>query len=344
MDRFEHGGDTYGLGDVVDYSASLNPLGMPVQIVRALKLATGDFTAYPDPQCRDLVAALAAHEGVPEGHIVVTAGATDAFIRIAAALAPHKALVCTPCYSGYEQALGQVHARVVHHSLVARENFDVTERIVDYIEPEIDMVFLCSPNNPTGRVIPRELLVKILRAADRWGTWVVLDECYLDFAQEHSAVSLLDRYPQLIVVKSFTKTYAMAGVRAGWCVCGLPDVAKGLRDAGMPWAVSTPAQVAGLAALDVPGYIDLTREYVEAEREGLEAALRGMGMLVVPSHANFILFQSPKPLYGPLLERGFVIRRCENFRGLDGTWFRIAVRTADENKRLVAALKGVLAS
>lgn len=344
MDRFEHGGDTYGMGDVIDFSASLNPLGTPVQIVRALKVAAGDFSAYPDPQCRDLVAALADFEDVPADRIVATAGATDAFIRIAATLAPHKALVCTPCYSGYEQALRQTHTRIVHHSLVAREDFDVTERIVDYIEPEIDVVFLCSPNNPTGRVIPRELLCKILREAARWGTWVVLDECYLDFTQEHSAVSLLDRYPQLIIVKSFTKTYAMAGVRVGWCVCGLPDVAKRLQDAGMPWSVSTPAQVAGLAALDVPGYVDLTKEYIEAEREKLQAALVDLGMFVVPSQANYILFQSPKPLYEPLLERGLVIRRCENFRGLDATWFRVAVRTAEENKKLVAALSEVLSS
>ena len=101
--------------------------------------------------------------------------------------------------------------------------------------------------------------------------------------------------------------------------------------------------VAGLAALDVPGYLDLTREYVEAERASLEAALRELGMFVVPSQANFILFQSPRPLYDPLVERGIVIRRCENFRGLDATWFRVAVRTADENRRLVNALKAVLA-
>ena len=341
MERFEHGGDTYGLGDVVDFSASLNPLGMPVQIVRALKVATADFSPYPDPQCRDMVAALAAYEDVPDDHIVPTAGGTDAFIRIVSAFAPHKALVCTPCYSGYEQALRQIHARVVHHSLVARENFELTERFVDYIEPYIDMVFLCSPNNPTGRTISRELLCKILRAADRWGTWVVLDECYLDFTNEHSAVSLLDRYPQLIIVKSFTKTYAMAGIRVGWCVCGAPDVALRLREAGMPWVVSTPSQVAAVAALDIPGYIDLTREYVDAERARLEEALANLGMFVIPSKANFILFQSPQPLYEPLLERGIVIRRCENFRGLDSTWFRVAVRTADENKKLIDALKEV---
>ena len=343
MERFEHGGDTYGLGDVLDFSASLNPLGMPVQIARALKVATPDFSTYPDSQCRDLVNALAEHEEVPADQIVATAGATDAFLRIVTAFAPHKALLCTPCYSGYEQALRTAHTRIVHHSLVAREDFDLTERIVDYIEPDIDMVFLCSPNNPTGRTISRELLCKILRAAARWGTWVVLDECFLDFTDEHSAVSLLDRYPQLIIVKAFTKSFAIAGLRVGWCVCGAPDVAERLRDAGAPWAVSTPAQVAGLAALDVPGYLDLTREYVADERVRLESALREAGMFVVPSQANFILFQSPQPLYEPMLEHGILIRRCENFRGLDGTWYRIAVRAADENKRFITALKAVRA-
>ena len=167
MERFEHGGDTYGLEGVVDFSASLNPLGTPVQIVRALKVAASDFSGYPDPKCRDLKAALAAVENVPADQIVVTAGATDAFERIVTAFAPHKALVCTPCYSGYEQALSKTHTRVVHHSLVAREDFDLTERVVDYIEPDIDMVFLCTPNNPTGRVISRELLCKVLRAMTR---------------------------------------------------------------------------------------------------------------------------------------------------------------------------------
>ncbi len=343
MDRFAHGGDTYGLEGVVDYSASLNPLGTPVQIVRALKVAAGDFTGYPDPLCRDLTAALAQVEGIPADQIVVTAGATDAFERIAMALAPHKALVCTPCYSGYEQALLRVHTRVVHHSLVARENFDLTERVVDYIEPDIDMVFLCTPNNPTGRTISRELLCKVLKAAERWGTWVVLDESYLEFTEEHSAVSLLDRHPQLIVTKTFTKSHAMAGLRVGWCACGLPDVARRLREAGMPWIVSTPSQVAALAALEVSGYLELTREYVAKERAYLETELSKLGMFVIPSHANYILFQSPRPLYEPLLERGFVIRRCGNFRGLDDTWFRIAVRTTEENKRLIAALKEVLA-
>ena len=343
MGRFQHGGDIYGMQGVVDFSASLNPLGMPVQVVRALKVAAASFEAYPDPFCRDLVAALAKKEGVDPDCIVATAGASDAFSRIAAAIKPHKVLVCSPCYSGYEQALQSLRPRVVHHTLVASENFDLTERIIDYIEPEIDLVVLCSPNNPTGRVVSQDLLVKVLEAADRWGAKVVMDECFIDFTTYESCVSLLDSHPNLIVVKALTKSHAMAGFRLGYCLCSDPNIIRELTVVGAPWAVSSPAQVAGVAALDVPRYLELTREYVAAERERLEEGLRECGMLVVPSHTNFILFQSPKPLYEPMLKHGYVIRRCENFRGLDETWFRIAVRTEQQNKGFLKALNEVMA-
>lgn len=343
MGRFEHGGDTYGLGDVLDFSSSLNPLGTPVQIVRALKVAAADFSTYPDPLCRDLVAALAQLEGVPAENIVATAGATDAFVRITSALQPRKVLLCTPCYSGYEQALRQTDAHIVHHSLMPRENFDVTERVLDYLDPEIDLVLLCSPNNPTGRVLPQGLLRSILDRAEQCGAWVVIDESFLEFATPLSAVPFTSRYSRLIIVKTFTKTYAIAGLRVGWCVCSAPSVAQSLSDAGMPWAVSTPAQVAALAALEVPGYLEATREYLAKARPRLEEGLEDAGMSVVPSQANYILFQSPKPLYEPLLERGILIRRCENFRGLDESWFRVAVRAIEENEKLLEALREVSA-
>ena len=342
MGRFQHGGDVYGLGDVIDFSANLNPLGLPVQVVRALKVAAASFEVYPDPLCRDLVAALSEREEVEASKIVVTAGASDAFSRIAASVKPHKVLVCSPCYSGYEQSLRPLWPRVVHHSLVARENFDVTERFLDYIEPDIDMLMLCTPNNPTGRVIDRELLCKIVRKAQRWNTYVVIDECYIDFTEEHSCVSLLDRFPNLLVVKAFTKSYAMAGFRLGYCLCGTDDMAGALHEAGAPWAVSSPAQVAGSAALEVKGYLELAREYIAEQRDMLEGSLRSLGMLVIPSAANFILFQSSVALYDALLERGIVIRRCANFRGLDDMWYRVAVRTREDNARLVEALREVM--
>lgn len=343
MERYEHGGDTYGLGPVIDFSASLNPLGMPGPVVRALQDGAASFSAYPDPHSRDLVRKIAEAHNVDPSLVAVTAGASDAFGRIVEVVRPHRALLCSPCYSGYEQALLPAHARVEYHSLVAREHFDVTERLIDDLVPETDIVFLCSPNNPTGRVMSRELLCKVARTADRWGTYVVVDECFLPLAGEHSAITLVDRFPQLIVVRAFTKTYAMAGLRLGYCVCARADLAAAVRAAGMPWAVSTPAQAAGLAALDAPGYLDLAREYVAAERERVEAGLAGLGLLVVPSAANYVLFQGPVGLRERLLQRGLLIRSCENFRGLDATWYRVAVRTTDDNERLLAAMREVLA-
>ena len=343
MGRFQHGGDTYGMSDVVDFSASLNPLGMPVQVIRALKVAAASFEAYPDPQCRELVAALSDHEQVPAEHIVPTAGASDAFARISAALKPDKAMVCSPCYSGYEQALHLLRPRVVHHSLVARENFDLTERVLDYIDPEIDLIVLCSPNNPTGRVISHELLIKVLHEAERCGSRVLVDECFIDFTDSKSCTSLLEEFPNLVMVKALTKSHAMAGFRLGYCLSADSALVSELRASGAPWAVSSPAQVAGVAALSVSGYLELTREYVAKERQRLEEGLSECGMSVVPSHANFILFQSPVPLYDEMLARGYVIRRCENFRGLDDSWFRIAVRTTVQNKGFLAALEDVMA-
>ena len=342
MERFQHGGDTYGMEGVVDFSASLNPLGMPVQAIRALKVAAASFENYPDPLCRDLVAALANHEQVPAGRIVATAGASDAFARIALAVAPRKVLVCSPCYSGYEQALQATRARIVHHSLVASENFDVTERILDYIDSEIDLVVLCSPNNPTGRVIPHDVLNTVVGKARDCRASVIVDECFIDFADAPSCTPLLDEFPNLVIVKALTKSHAMAGFRLGYCLCADPELLEAVRASGAPWAVSSPAQVAGIAALDVAGYLELTREYVATERARLEEGLSACGMHVVPSHANFILFQSPVPLYGAMLERGFAIRRCGNFRGLDGSWYRIAVRTTVQNKGFLAALGEVL--
>ena len=339
---FEREVDVRGMEGAIDFSSNLNPLGMPMQVVRAIKVAAADFEVYPDPLCCDLAEAIAEHEGLEAGNVVVTAGVSDALARLGIAMRLRKVLVCSPSYLGYEQALRPFWPRVVHHSLVARENFDVTERIVDYIEPDIDCVFLASPNNPTGRVIGLDLLDEILQAADRLGVHVVVDESYIELTEYPTCASLLDRHPSLIVLRGFSETYAMAGFRLGYCLCGQPDIAQAIRAAGQPWAVSAPAQVAGLAALDVPRYLDLSREYVSKGRSDLSAGLAEAGMLVVPSDANFVLFKAELPLRDALLERGVVVCSCEGFRGLDATWHRVCVRKHEENAKFIKALREVL--
>lgn len=299
------------------------------------------FAAYPDPLCRDLAAAIAGQEGIPAEWVLPCAGATDAITRVCLALRPKRALVCDPCYSGYEQALGLVGAQVAHHALRAEDGFALGEGILEALGGA-DAAFIANPNNPTGLTVEPELLGSVLACAREVGCTVALDESFLPFTGEPSAVGLLGRFPNLVIVRSFTKIYAMAGVRLGCLLCADTGLVKACRTVGQPWAVSAPAQVAGLAALREVGFGPRTRRYVREWREQLAGALRALGLEVLPGQANFLLAHAPRPMAAPLLERGILVRDCRNFAGLDSTWFRVAVRTGQENRRLAEALADVL--
>lgn len=370
MGRFDHGGHTYGRVGAVDFSASLNPLGMPEASLAALRDNVQSFEDYPDVACAQLAEAVAEFERVDAARICLCAGATDAFDRIVDVLAPKHVLLFDPCFSGYERALRRCSASVTHVPLREEEDFDFTERALGEAcallsqDEGPDLVFLCTPNNPTGRAVGEDFLRGLSSYAQYRNVTVVLDACFADIAGLDSAVPLQEKYPNLIVVKAFTKTFAMAGLRVGYAICSDAALAEKLRDAGAQWAVSVPAQIAGVAALQEPAYIMRTLSYVGHERIRLEAALTAAGMRVVPSCANFILFQDTRAdaadalnsshsdetgapgasLFDALAERGVIVRRCGNFAELNDTWYRIAVRTTEQNTRFIEALKEVVGS
>ena len=356
LGRFDHGGDMYDHAHAIDFSANINPLGMPPEVPRAVCEHVNEFDAYPDAACHDLRLAIAKAEGVPVEHIVCTAGASDLITRVCSVFAPTTALVTAPCFSEYERAIERAGGTVARHMLRDDEDFAITARILQEdlltrgAQPHPrhaaatasrDLVFLCNPNNPTGLTIPRDVVEGVLEASVQAGVVVVLDECFLDFTGERSAVDLHELYPNLVIMRAFTKMYAMAGFRLGYGICSDADVIARLEDAGEVWAVSTPAQVAGIAALEEPGWVERTRSYVGSARAALAAGMEELGLRVIPGQANYLMFQSKRPLYEPLLQRGFVIRRCENYVGLDESWYRVAVRTESENAALLAALKEV---
>ena len=152
----------------------------------------------------------------------------------------------------------------------------------------------------------------------------------------------LAEYPNLLILKAFTKMYAMAGIRLGYCLCSDEKLLGKMRQAGQPWAVSSLAQAAGLAALKEDAYVEQVRNLIQKERFWLKEELRGFGLRVIDGEANYVLFQSKKELVQPMREKGILLRSCGNYKGLDDTWFRIAVRTHAENERLILALKEVL--
>jgi threonine-phosphate decarboxylase len=343
--RFEHGGDIYGNPQVVlDFSVNINPLGMPDEVRRALVSHVDDCIHYPDPQCRELRAAIALHENVPEDMILCGNGAADLIYRLCFALNPRKALVCAPTFSEYERALEQVGCHVAHHVLKVENQFTLTADIVDRLAPDIDVIFLCNPNNPTGRLIQDDLLERVLRRACQNSTKIVVDECFLDFTEGISTKRYLNEIPGLIVLKAFTKIYAMAGLRLGYLLCSNEELLNKVNAATQCWSVSVPAQIAGVAALSCDGWQDRICRIVTDERSYLSECLGKLGITVYASDANFLLLQSKLPLYEPLLNRGILIRPCENFRGLDASYYRIGIKTRHENIRLLQTLGEILVS
>ncbi len=216
MERYEHGGNIYS-GDhiTLDFSVNLNPYGMPEPVKQALVQNIDHFETYPDPKCRALRAAIAASDKVPIDTILCGNGADDLIYRLCFALRPRNVLICAPTFSEYEKAAIAAGAEVRYHFLQEREDFRLTDRILSQITPETELLFLCSPNNPTGRTIPHQLLEQILKQCAQTDTFLLLDECFLDFTHGQTALDLMESHPQLLILRAFTKVYAMAGLRWG---------------------------------------------------------------------------------------------------------------------------------
>lgn len=353
-----HGGDIYGISEKtgidptewLDFSANINPLGIPDGVMKAMVDSLSQTALhYPDPDCRQLVSALGQYHGIPEDEILCGNGAADLIYRLVYALKPQKALVLAPTFMEYQEALAQVGTEVVIHHL--DDTFYLTESILDDMAESIDMMFLCNPNNPTGLLIDQNLLHKVLMKAQKCGILVVLDESFVDFVENSQCVSmvkLLDTFPNLLILRSFTKFYAIPGIRLGYAMSSDRELLRKIKLAGQTWPVSSVAVAAGVAALHETEFQKLTIEYVAEARMELRDGLKKLGFRVLDGQADYLMFQVPyhqtddEDLYEKLLQEQMIIRRCSNFVGLDETFYRVAVKKKEENQRLLEILEKIL--
>lgn len=341
-----HGGDIAGYFDEygrepLDFSANVSPLGLPEGVRQAVidSLSTAD--QYPDPLCRRLRAAIGAFEGVDPSHILCGNGAAELIFRLVLAVKPKRALVPAPTFAEYETALESCGCTVTHAYLRREDGFRVTEDFLAYLNPAPDLVFLCQPNNPTGQPVDRQLLEAVLERCEDSGSLLVLDECFVSLLDNGPSYTMKSRLnsPNLFLLKAFTKTYAMAGLRLGYCLCSNAPLLQAMARCGQPWSVSTVAQAAGIAALKETAYVDQLHRLIAAERPRLVEGLQNCGCTVLGSHANFVFFSARPGLDADLRRKGILVRSCANYHGLDNTYYRIAVRTAPDNDKLLAAVR-----
>ncbi|MCI6560030.1 MAG: aminotransferase class I/II-fold pyridoxal phosphate-dependent enzyme [Ruminococcus sp.] len=343
MKKYVHGGAFSESETDIDFSVNLNPLGMPENVKEAIANSADKCIRYPDADCTELTAEIAEHEYTEPGQIVCGNGAADLIYRIIMYVKPENAVICVPTFSEYEKALTENNCRIHRYYLHEECDFKMESDILEMLTADIDMLVLCNPNNPTGRLISPELLEKITEKCIENHIIILCDECFIDFTSEgHSGSIRCFMRAQTIILKAFTKLYSMPGIRLGYAVFGSKELAEAVHNTGQFWSVSAPAQLAGAAALKKTDWINKTVGIISAERNYLSEELKKSGFKVCHSDANFILFYSEHPLNELLIPKKIVLRDCSDFEGLGKGWYRTAVRTHIENVQLINALRECL--
>jgi threonine-phosphate decarboxylase len=331
-------------GKIIDFSASVNPLGPPKNSLAAMNRAFRELSRYPDPDSQELTAKIAAVHGLKDGQVLIGNGSTEFIYLLPRALGVKRALVLSPSFSDYERASELSGAKVVRLPLLEENNFSPDMKSLSRELKKCDLLFLCNPNNPTGTLMPKDGLIGLLKEASKAGTAVCIDEAFIEYVPGESVLNEAVKLGA-VVLRNFTKFYGMPGIRVGYAAADQKLIAK-MKAVREPWTVNNLAQAAALAALDDSQYEKKTLAQNEAERDYMFHSLSETGWLQpFSSTANFLLVKILEPkissssLTSRLAEKGLLVRDCSTFPGLGQRFIRVAVLSRHQNRKLIKSLQ-----
>jgi threonine-phosphate decarboxylase len=368
-----HGGNIYAASvetgipanKIIDFSASINPLGTPTSVVAAIRKNIAGLRHYPEVHAGGLSAAIAKHTGLNPESVICGNGSTELIYLTARALRPERVLMPAPTFAEYERAVKisrkpeatggrklipgrdmkgiatEDRSRIKYFDLRGDDGFRINaDEFIDAMAG-VDMAFICNPNNPTGGLVSRKNMERIANAAKETGCYLVLDESFIDFVPGQSIIRTVRHNPRLIVLRSLTKFYALSGLRLGYAAIN-PELAGIIKEFKEPWTVNSLAQAAGMAAINDRAYEEKSLKFMKDEKRYMESYLRKAGIEYYPASVNYYLLRIPgaREIVRKLRAKGILIRDCSNFRGLDASYVRIAVRSRKENDRMLRELCG----
>ena len=353
-----HGGDIVAASEltgipadeIIDFSANINPLGPPANVREILAGSLGAVTHYPDSDCRRLRRRLAEVHALDPEHILVGNGSTELIYLLTRVLMPSRVATFAPCYLDYWRASEQVGSEVNGYIGSPDSGFLPSRETLHNAADLADLVWVGHPNNPAGWLLERTLIQTL--AARHHDTVFVIDEAFTEFLQGCEAHTLLslDMARNIVVLRSLTKFFAIPGLRLGFTVAH-PDILRLLKGTKEPWSVNGPALEIGERLYDDADYFLRTRAVIARERQFLAQELGAIcGLKPFGSRGCFILARITSPgltaarLKERLLKKRILIRDASNFRGLDSSYVRFAVRGHDDNEKLIAVLRGALSA
>ncbi|MCL2359987.1 threonine-phosphate decarboxylase CobD [Candidatus Bathycorpusculum sp.] len=342
----------YSIREILDFSSSVNPLGPSKKALDAIQSAFAEIITYPDTNSTMLRQTIAGQfSGVTKDNIVVGNGSTELMYLFAEAFLKRgeKALMAAPTFGEYERAVRKTGESVKFMRLDKSFQIDV-----DAFKREMTgckLIFICNPNNPTSKLIPKDSLASIIDSALSQDILVFLDEDFLEFVDDeknHSMIPKICKYPNLFVLRSFTKIFGLTGLRVGYGVTN-KEIAEVLHCAKIPWNVNCLAQAAATVAIKDSAHLQVTLELIKKEKAWLQTKLSNIASFSFsPPDANFFFIDIEKTgltanaLKHRMLRQGILIRDCSNFVGLNEFYIRVAVKTHEENTRLIEAFKNAL--
>lgn len=352
-----HGGDVWGfsrkygipLNNVIDFSAPINFLGPSPKAVEAIKKVAQQIKFYPDPNPKELKKKIAEYVGgIDSQNIIIGNGSIEPIYMIADFFAPDfEAIIPVPSFSEYEKATLRVNGKPVFSKLHKDFSMDVSN-IKKAVNEKTKIIFICNPHSPSGKLYSRQTILEITEFCNKNNIIVCVDENYMEFTEDGTKTTVagyIEKFKNLFVVKSLSKFFGMPGVRFGYAIANKEFICD-LQDVRQPWSINLLAVFATKAALKDSRFINRTKKTISKEKAHLEKMINSIESLhVFPSSTNFLLVKildgkiTSTILRENLAKSGILIRDCSTFVGLDDTYFRITVRSNEQNNLLVGMLK-----
>jgi threonine-phosphate decarboxylase len=355
-----HGGNVHAaarasgrrLDQLIDFSASINPLGPSPSALRAMLNAIPHLVHYPDPDWTELLETLSTRWRLAPDRLVIGNGSSELIQWLPRAFSIHHALIVGPTFSEYERSVLSAGGLITSIDASRTQGYrPPLEDVITLLRAaragssrKIDAIFLCNPNSPTGVAVGAKELLPLVKAASDAGIWTILDETFIDYCESRSLLLRIARFPRLIVLRSFTKFYGLPGLRIGYAA-GSKEAMTRLRACLPPWSVNVLAQVAACAAIRDLRHARASLAFMQRERPRFVRSLRAVpGMTVYPSSANFLLVELPPFLSasdctGALARQGLLVRDCSAVPGLNDRTLRVAIRLPAQNRKLITALR-----